>query len=224
MVLPTGIPELSLPDIRACIPGTSTSRYWLYFTVLVIFDAFAFVLSVIPCLNNWRELKQSEIFRTLFRDGVAFFAICLAANIASIVSGTCVYSEEQQQRGKTDCQHRTFQYHSHQIYFALSGPNDNKAYLSPMACGIQAICAHRMVLNLRTVDQSCNHSSDSVFQCISKSGLVRFAEPHSGSTNFLTVTYPNPGESVPQSPDRLDLSEKGRTRRISWTRQSTALE
>lgn len=85
MVLPPGIPQVGLPDIRGCLPGSHMKYYWLLFTSSTIFDFVAFILSIVPCLTDWKKSLQTGIGRVILRDGILFFALCLGANLANIV-------------------------------------------------------------------------------------------------------------------------------------------
>lgn len=86
MELPTGIRDLNIPDIRGCVPSRHIEHWWLVFTASTVFDAVAFILSIIPCLTEYRASTQSGIARIIVRDGVLFFALCLGANLANLVS------------------------------------------------------------------------------------------------------------------------------------------
>lgn len=88
--LPHGIPAINLPDIRGCVPGGAGLKYYyLNFLLQVIFDAVAFVFALIPFYRDRSKITRAgEIWRILLRDSIGYFALCLCANLANIVSLT----------------------------------------------------------------------------------------------------------------------------------------
>lgn len=103
-MLPTGIPEIGLPDIRGCIPGDGTEFYYLNFLLQVIFDAVAFSFALVPCITDWQKSLKTGLGKVLIRDGTGFFALCLAANLANIVSGAILDERSPQGTRTTEGQ------------------------------------------------------------------------------------------------------------------------
>lgn len=109
---------------------------------MLVFDTTAFVLSVIPCLREKMILRGTGITQILIRDGIIYFALCFAANLANVVSAT-------------ESNHILLANHESeircvlQIYYAMSDDQHNRAYLASLATGIQAMASSRLVFNLR---------------------------------------------------------------------------
>jgi len=76
---------LGLPTIVACVPKMANDKVLVIFCFHMGFELNVLCLSLFKWIPQWREGSSTLLIRTLYRDGIIYFAVLFSISLANAI-------------------------------------------------------------------------------------------------------------------------------------------
>jgi len=74
-----------LPAVVTCLPKLANDKVLIIFCFLMGFELNVLCLSLFKWIPQWREGSSTLLIRTLYRDGIIYFAVLFSVSLANTI-------------------------------------------------------------------------------------------------------------------------------------------